>query len=130
MKKSIHASAIISQLFQVITLAKCISTILELNWNQGFKDNKTKLNICHHMPSPPQNCKTGDFKSWKEQERLFEMSKNEKCTCKACKTVFHCQISQFVALLLPSSSWLLKLPIDTEEATKGEFLDPLRDVSF
>ena len=39
------------------------------------------------------------------------MSKNEKCTCKACKnTVFHCQICKFVGFLLPSSSWLLKLP--------------------
>ena len=40
------------------------------------------------------------------------MSKHEKCTCKACKnTVFHCQICKFVGFLLPSSSWLLKLPI-------------------
>ena len=40
------------------------------------------------------------------------MSKDKKCTCKACKnTVFHCQICKFVVLLLPSSSWLLKLPI-------------------
>ena len=39
------------------------------------------------------------------------MSKIEKCTCKACKnTVFHCQICKFVGFLLPSSSWLLKLP--------------------
>ena len=40
------------------------------------------------------------------------MSKDEICTCKACKnTVFHCQICKFVGFLLPSSSWLLKLPI-------------------
>ena len=40
------------------------------------------------------------------------MSKDEICTCKACKnTVFHCQICKFVRFLLPSSSWLLKLPI-------------------
>ena len=39
------------------------------------------------------------------------MSEDEKCTCKACKnTVFHCQICKFVGFLLPSSSWLLKLP--------------------
>ena len=36
------------------------------------------------------------------------MSKDEKCTCKACKnTVFHCQICKFVGFVLPSSSWLL-----------------------
>ena len=39
------------------------------------------------------------------------MSKDEICTCKACKNpVFHCQICKFVRFLLPSSSWLLKLP--------------------
>ena len=48
----------------------------------------------------------------RENENVFKMSKDEKCTCKACKnTVFHCQISKFVRFLLPSSSWLLKLPI-------------------
>ena len=40
------------------------------------------------------------------------MSIDEICTCKACKnTVFHCPICKFVGFLLPSSSWLLKLPI-------------------
>ena len=48
----------------------------------------------------------------RKNENVFKMSKNEKCTCKACKnTVFHCQICKFVGFLLPSSSWLLKLPI-------------------
>ena len=39
-------------------------------------------------------------------------------------------IYKFITFLLPSSSWLLKLPKYTEEKTKGEFLDPLRDASF
>ena len=44
-------------------------------------------------------------------ENVFKMSKNDKCTSKACKnTVFHCQICKFVGFLLSSSSWLLKLP--------------------
>ena len=30
-------------------LEKYVLTILELNWNQRFRDNKTKLIICHHM---------------------------------------------------------------------------------
>ena len=39
------------------------------------------------------------------------MSKDEKCKCKACKSIdFHCQICKFVGFLLQSSSWLLKLP--------------------
>ena len=47
----------------------------------------------------------------RRNENVFKMSKDEICTCKACKnTVFHCQICKFVGFLLPSSSWLLKLP--------------------
>ena len=48
-----------------------------------------------------------------KNENACEMSQNEKCTCKECKTfVFHCQICKFVGFLLPSSSRLLKLPIE------------------
>ena len=44
----------------------------------------------------------------RKNENVFKMSKNEKCTCKACKTfVFHCQMRKFMSFLLPSSSWLL-----------------------
>ena len=47
----------------------------------------------------------------RKNENVNKMSKDEKCTCKACKNpVFHCQICKFVGFLLPSSSWLLKLP--------------------
>jgi len=47
----------------------------------------------------------------RKNENVYKMSKNEKCTCKACKnTVFHCQLCKFVGFLLPSASWLLKLP--------------------
>ena len=38
----------------------------------------------------------------RKNENVFKMSKNEKCTCKACKnTVFPCQICTFVGFLLP-----------------------------
>ena len=42
-----------------------------------------------------------------------------KGTCKACETfVFHCQICKFVTFLLPSSWWLLKLPIILNQSLK------------
>ena len=51
----------------------------------------------------------------RKNENVFKMSKDEKCTCKACKnTVFHCQICKFVGFLLPLSLWLLKLPNATD----------------
>ena len=57
----------------------------------------------------------------RKNENVFKLSKDEKCTCKACKnTVFHCQICKFVGFLLPSSSWLLKLPI---------MMSPLRQIT-
>ena len=37
--------AIIAQLFQLIMLPKYVLTIMELNWNQGYRDKKTKFNI-------------------------------------------------------------------------------------
>ena len=37
--------------------------------------------------------------------------KMKRCTCK--NTFLHCQICKFLGVLLPSSSWLLKLPTDT-----------------
>jgi len=69
--------------------------------------NWTFVIICSRRP---HNCKTGNFTSQKERERLRNV-KNEKCTCKACKTIlFHCQRCKFVTFLLPSSPWLRKLP--------------------
>ena len=47
-----------------------------------------------------------------KNENVCEIYKNENCKFKACKTIiFHCQICTFVTVLLPSSSWLLKLPV-------------------
>ena len=48
----------------------------------------------------------------RKNENVFKMSKNGKCTCKACKTiVFCCQICKLLTFLLPSSAWLPKLSI-------------------
>ena len=59
----------------------------------------------------------------RKNEKIFKMSKDEKCTYKACKTaVLHCQICKFVGFLLPSSSWLLKLPTDGSWFCSFEYL--------
>ena len=80
--------------------------MLELNWNQRCRD-KTKLNTCHHMLTSSTQVQNKSI-----HENVYLTPENEKCTCEACKiVVFHCQICKFVTFLLPSSSWLLKLPI-------------------
>ena len=65
----------------------------------------------------------------RKNENVFKMSKDEICKCKACKnTVFNCQICKFVGFLLPSSSWLLKLPLMfSSNITLAEFV--LRSLS-
>ena len=41
--------------------------------------------------------------SRRKNENVFKMSKDDNCTCKACKnTVFHCQICKLKTFLLPS----------------------------
>ena len=82
-----------------------------------MEHKRTKLNICHHMLTSSPQLQN------RKNENVFKMSKDEKCTCKACKdTVFHCQICKFVGFLLPSSSWLLKLPIFTVTANSFDEL--------
>ena len=44
----LRVSAIISQLLKATMLAKCVLTILKLNWNPRCC-GKIKLDICHHM---------------------------------------------------------------------------------
>ena len=99
---SLRVSAIIFQLPKVIMPEKCaLLTILELNWNQRFGQGKIE-----HLSAQLQKMVISRHR---KNENVFKMSKDEKCTCKACKnTVFHCQICKFVEFLLLSSSWLLK----------------------
>ena len=89
-------------------LQKCVLTILELNWNQSFRDQKTKLNICHHMLMSSTQLQSRSFDVVERTRMSTKCPKMKKCMCKVCKTsVFHCQICKFVMLLLPSSLWLL-----------------------
>ena len=113
LKMWLRVSAIIFQLFKVIMFEKCVLTILELNWNQRLGHKRTKLNICHHMLHVVHTTAKQVISRRKKNENVFKMSKDEKYTCKAGKNPdFHCQICKFVGFLLPSSSWLLKLPIN------------------
>ena len=101
LKMLLGGSPIISQLFKVITLANCVLTILELNWNQLFRGKRTKLNNCHHMLTSSTQLQNRFVSRRGKNEKVCEMSKNEKCTCKACKTtIFHCQICKFLKFLL------------------------------
>ena len=120
-------SAVIFQLFKIITLENCVLTILELNWNQRLGHKKTKLNICHHMLMSSTQLQNWSFHVVERTRTSTKCEKNEICTCKACKnTIFHCEICKFVGFLLPSSSWLLKLPNIRGGGGELRTLKPLR----
>ena len=60
-------------------LEKCVLIILELNWNQRFRDEATKLNICHHMRSSSMHTTAKQVISRRRKnENVFKMSKDEK----------------------------------------------------
>ena len=90
---------IISQLFQVITLAKHVPSILELNCNQRFWHEKARFVIkCSCRPCTQRRNRSSYVAD--RTTKGCDMYKNEKCTCKACKTaVIHCQICKFVMFL-------------------------------
>ena len=87
-----------------------LSMIVELNWN-AFETLEDKIEYLSSCAYVVHTTAKQVISRRRKNENVFKMSKDEKCTCKACKnTVFNCQICKFVGFLLPSSSWLLKLP--------------------
>ena len=93
LKTILGGCPIISQLFKVITLANCVLTILELNWNQRFRGKRTKLSSYAHVVHT--TAKQVISRRGKN-EKVCEMSKNEKCTCKACKACKACKTTIFL----------------------------------
>ena len=120
LKMKLCVSAVIFQLFKIITLENCVLTILELNWNQRLGHKKTKLNICHHMLTSSTQLQNWSFHVVERTRTSSECQKVKNACTKGCKnTVFHWQICKFVGFLLPSSSWLLKIPTILERRSKG-----------
>ena len=82
-------------------------------WEDKFEHLSSYANVVH---TPAKQV----LSRRRKNENVFKMSKDEKWTCKAFKnSVFHCQICKFVGFLLPSSSWLLKLPIVSPQQPLG-----------
>ena len=111
LKTQLRVSAIIFQLFKVIMLEKCVLIILELNWNQRLRHKKTKLNLCHHILTSSTQLQN---RSFHVVERTRTSSKCQKLRNARAKRprilVFIVKHANLWVFLLPSSSWLLKLP--------------------
>ena len=97
---SLRVSANIFQLFKVVMPEKCASTILELNWNQPLGEDKIEQlsSYAHVVHTTARQV----ISRHRKNENVFKMSKDEKCTCKACKnTVSNMQIcGVFVAVVI------------------------------
>ena len=110
-KLKIKSKIYIRFISQYYTPAKCVLTVLQsIETDQRFRGKKTKLNICHQMFKSSTQLQNNSFHVVERTRRSVKCSKNEKCTCKACKTViFHYQIWKFVTFLLPSSrnEWIV-----------------------
>ena len=100
---SLRVSAMIFQLFKVIMPEKCTLTIQELNWNQRSGQDKIE-----HLSSYVHVVHTSAkqvISRHRKNEGVFNMSKEEKCTCKACNNT----------VLLPSPSWLLSSLVGSDD---------------
>ena len=107
----ISVSAINSGLFKVIMLAKCVLIILELNWSQRFRDKNTKLSICHHMLSSSTQLQNRSFHIVERTRTSAKCPKMKNARAKRAKVLFFAvKYANLLTLLLPPSSWLLKLP--------------------
>ena len=87
-KKKLRISAIISELFKVITLGKCVQTILELNWNQCFRGKETKLNICHHMLTSSGQLQNRSFHVVERSRTSAKCPKMKNARAKRAKVLF------------------------------------------
>ena len=94
----------------------------------ALQSKKTKLNICHNIYAHVVHSTARQVISRRgKNENVGEMSKNENCTSKACKTVvFHCQICKFVTFLSQSSSWLRKLANEKYKLYRNKILSLIR----
>ena len=110
-KMWLRVSAIIFQLVKLIMLEKMCSNYPGIKLEPALGTWEDKIEHLSSYADVVHTTAKQVISRRRKNENVYKMSKNEKCTCKACKnTVFHCQICKFVGFSFPLSSWLLKLP--------------------
>ena len=89
-------------LFQVLTVAKCALSILQLNCNPYFREEEIgNLSSCAHVVHLRHN-----ISRRRKDKNGYEMSSSGKSTCKAWKTtVFHHSKYRLVTFTSPSASY-------------------------
>ena len=94
-------------------LPKCVLHFPEFNWNHRFIDRQTKLNISQHMLTSSTQLQNKSFHVVKRTRTSSKCQKMKNARAKRAKIlVFIVKYANLWGFLLPSSSWLLKLPRD------------------
>lgn len=83
LKMQLRVSAIISQLIQVINLQNGLYVSWNSIENQRIRDKNTKLKRCGQVLTSSRRLQNRSFHDM--ERKSCERSKNEICTCKACK---------------------------------------------
>ena len=65
-----------------------VLTIQELNWNQRFRDKKTKLNICHHVLTSSSQLQNRSFHVVERTRTSEECAKMKTARAKRAKLLF------------------------------------------
>ena len=69
-------------------LAKCVLTILELNWNQRLGHKKIKLNICHHLLTSSTQLQNRSFNFVERTRTSSKCQKMKIARAKRAKILF------------------------------------------
>ena len=102
-------------------LEKYLLTVLELIWNQCLGHKKTKLNICHHMLTSSTQLQNRSFHVVERTGTSTKCQKMKNARAKRAKIQsFIVKYANLWGFLLPSSSWLLKLPNKIDRTTVRE----------
>ena len=81
-----------------MTLAKCVLTILDFNWNQRFRDT-TKLNICHHMVTSSTQLQNKSFHVVERTRTSPKCTQVKKARAKRAKLnleISRCHLADYV----------------------------------
>ena len=94
-------SATIFQLFKVIMLEKMCSNYPGIKLEPALGTQEDKIEHLSSYAHVVHTTAKRVISRRRKNENVCEMSKDEKCTCKACKdTVLHCQICTFVGVFV------------------------------
>ena len=69
-------------------LAKCVLSILELHWNQQFRDKRTKLKICCQVLTLSKQWQNRSFHIIKMMKTAMKFMKMKNACAKRAKPLF------------------------------------------